>query len=279
MNTGMWFLRAGKTMSVMILFPIKKNLSRLRWPIVAGSMLAALLAAQAVVALGEREQQIGENISAQTRDQRHDLLRPAEKARFFHANIFKRVHAATADNVNESFTVPGSYFRALTRIYGASVDHHALAHIEPPVQANEPMPLDEVAKFHQMQTHMPVAMARVTSEFGDRPNPLGKGHVFHRGIDLAAPVGTPVYAVAAGTIIRAVNDRSYGNVVVINHHNGYKTLYAHNSRLLVKVGEKVKAGQPIAKVGSTGHSTGPHLHFEIHRSGQRVDPGPYLAAL
>jgi murein DD-endopeptidase MepM/ murein hydrolase activator NlpD len=66
---------------------------------------------------------------------------------------------------------------------------------------------------------------------------------------------------------------------VIDHHNGYRTLYAHNSTLLVKPGERVKAGQDIAKVGSTGRSTGPHLHFEIHRDGARVDPYPYLAAL
>lgn len=164
-----------------------------------------------------------------------------------------------------------AYSRTLTHIYGVSTDQ---LHTQ-----DEAMPTDELAKFHQMDARMPLTLARITSEFGDRPNPLGKGHVFHSGIDLAAPAGTSVHAVAAGTVIKAVRDRSYGNVVVIDHHNGFKTLYAHNAKLLVKAGEQVKAGQSIAKVGSTGHSTGPHLHFEIHRSGQRVNPGPYLAAL
>jgi murein DD-endopeptidase MepM/ murein hydrolase activator NlpD len=263
-----------KVMSVVD-FSLRKHLSRLRWPTVAGSMLVALLAAHTVMAYGGRGSMDG-GTGAQASNQAQDFLPSQEKNWVSTANVYKRAHAATADHVD---VAPGAYFHALTRIYGASIDLHQPGQINPTAQTNEPMPLDEVAKFHQMETHMPIAMARVTSEFGHRANPLGKGHVFHRGIDLAAPVGTPVYAVAAGTVIKSIRDRSYGNVVVINHHNGYKTLYAHNSKLLVKVGEKVKAGQPIAKVGSTGHSTGPHLHFEIHRSGERVDPGPYLAAL
>lgn len=266
-------------MPVIRLSPVKKGFSRLRWPTVAGSMLAALLGAHAVMASTEREPFDG-GISAQALAPSRDFLQMPERSWLSPTHVSKRAYAATADHVDKDFAAPGSYFRALTRLYGASTDHLTPEQIGQIAQAaDEPMPLDEVARFHQMETHRPVAMARVTSEFGDRPNPLGKGHVFHRGIDLAAPVGTPVYAVAAGTVIKATRDRSYGNVVVINHHNGYKTLYAHNSKLQVKVGEKVKAGQLIAKVGSTGHSTGPHLHFEIYRSGQRVDPAPYLAAL
>lgn len=129
------------------------------------------------------------------------------------------------------------------------------------------------------EEHAPVALARISSTFGVRPNPLGSGYVFHRGIDFAAPTGTPVYAVAGGTVVKAYRSSSYGNVVVIDHHNGYATLYAHASKLLVKSGERVAAGEQIAKVGSTGHATGPHLHFEIQHSGQRINPGPYLAGL
>jgi len=179
------------------------------------------------------------------------------------------VSIATAEKTTAA---PDSYLRVLQRLYGDSTGQASAA-------ADEPLPPDEVAKFHHMDTHLPIALARISSMFGYRSNPLGKGHVFHSGIDLAAPTGTPVFAVAAGTVVRAGSDRSYGNVVVIDHHNGYQTLYAHNSKLLVKAGEQVSAGRPIAKVGSTGRSTGPHLHFEIHRSGQRVDPGPYLAVL
>ncbi|GGA12285.1 hypothetical protein GCM10011408_37250 [Dyella caseinilytica] len=254
---------------------VKKQLLQLKWPAVAGGMLAAWLAASAVMAAQQRAPDYLDRHASAT-DHAPDFLQVSEKAWLSHANVSRRAQAAIADVSDDLTAEPGSYFRVLTRIYGASTGHLAPEQV---VEAEEPMPLDEVARFHQMETHMPVALARITSEFGSRPNPFGRGHAFHGGIDLAARTGSPVYAVAAGTVIRAVYDRSYGNVVVIDHHNGYKTLYAHASKLLVKAGEKVKAGQQIAKVGSTGHSTGPHLHFEIHRSGQRVDPGPYLAAL
>lgn len=181
------------------------------------------------------------------------------------------LHAAMVSAAQLHAVAPAdTYSRTLTRVYGVSIDNAA---------PDKSLPQDELARFHQMDARMPLSLARITSAFGDRPNPLGKGHVFHSGIDLAAPRGTPVHAVAAGTVVKAAGDRSYGNVVVIDHHNGYKTLYAHNARLLVKAGQQVKAGQSIANVGSTGHATGPHLHFEIYRGGQRVNPGPYLAAL
>ncbi|WP_164931847.1 M23 family metallopeptidase [Dyella sp. M7H15-1] len=258
---------------------VKKHLARVHLLAVASGMLAVWLAAYAVIVSAEG-MRADSGMIAFADGQQPDFLQMLEKSWLSHTNVSKRVYAATADNVlDEPSTAPGSYFRTLTRIYGAATDHFAFGYESDAQDTDEPLPMDEVARFHQMETRMPIARMRVTSEFGHRPNPIGKGHVFHRGIDLAAPAGTPVYAVAPGTIIRATSDRSFGNVVVINHHNGYKTLYAHNSRLLVKVGEKVKAGQQIAKIGSTGHSTGPHLHFEIHRSGQRVDPGPYLAAL
>jgi murein DD-endopeptidase MepM/ murein hydrolase activator NlpD len=275
-DSGLELLRAGKTMFAVNLSAIKNQLVRLHWPTVAGGVLAAWLATYMVTAsAGVMQGALDASVSGA--DPSHDFLRMPERSWLSHTNVSKRAQAAMADSADEAFAAPGSYFRALTRIYGVATEHDAPEQLA--LVADEPMPLDEVARFHQMETHMPIRLARVTSEFGHRPNPLGKGHVFHRGIDLAASVGTPVYAVAAGTVIRASRDRSYGHVVVIDHHNGYKTLYAHNSKLLVKAGARVKPGQQIAKVGSTGHSTGPHLHFEIHRSGQRVDPGPYLAVL
>jgi murein DD-endopeptidase MepM/ murein hydrolase activator NlpD len=265
-------------MSMVGLSLLKKSLAMLSGRTVAGGMLAAWVATYAVaMAHGSAPQPSGLGAFP---GQQHDFLQTPDKSWLSQANVSRRVYAATASTVDNSSLAPGAYFRVLARIYGAATEYHAPVQVEQSAQvADEPMPKDEVATFHAMETHVPVALARISSVFGRRPNPLGKGHVFHRGIDLAAPTGTPVYAVAAGTVIRSMRDRSYGNVVVIDHHNGYKTLYAHNSKLLVKVGEKVKAGQPIAKVGSTGHSTGPHLHFEIHRSGQRVDPRPYLAVL
>ena len=269
------FCAPEKAMFVVNLSSIKKYLERFRWSGLAGGMLLAWLATYVVTAsAGETRVETGTN--ALLADQPRDFLRMSETSWLSPANVFRRASAVT-EGTDQAPAAPGSHFRALTRIYGAATEHDPAESTA--VDADEPMPVDEVARFHQMETHLPIRLARITSEFGDRPNPLGNGHVFHRGIDLAAPVGTPVYAVAAGTVIRAGSDRAYGNVVVINHHNGYRTLYAHNSMLLVKAGARVTPGQQIAKVGTTGHSTGPHLHFEIHRSGQRVDPGPYLAAL
>jgi murein DD-endopeptidase MepM/ murein hydrolase activator NlpD len=98
----------------------------------------------------------------------------------------------------------------------------------------------------------------------------------HEGIDLAAPYGTPVVAPAAGTVERVTEQTGYGNVLEIDHGNGVETKYAHLSRILVHVGQKVTRGQPIAAVGNTGLSTGPHLHYEVHVNGKVVDPLTYV---
>jgi murein DD-endopeptidase MepM/ murein hydrolase activator NlpD len=98
----------------------------------------------------------------------------------------------------------------------------------------------------------------------------------HKGLDIAAPTGAPVKAVAPGKVVFSSQAGGYGNLVVIDHGNGFTTRYAHNRTLLVSVGDTVRAGQEIAHVGSTGRSTGPHLHFEVLRNGYAVDP---LAAI
>lgn len=103
----------------------------------------------------------------------------------------------------------------------------------------------------------------------------------HRGIDLAAPIGTPVYAAQDGTVVAASYgawDKSYGNMVAIYHRDGNYTNYAHLSKIKTRVGKKVKAGDLIGLCGSTGRSTGPHLHFEVHlgRKWNRVNPKPYI---
>lgn len=119
-------------------------------------------------------------------------------------------------------------------------------------------------------------MPRITSKFGMRMHPILKRNIMHYGIDIAVPSGTPVYSMADGKVIIAEYQNGYGNVVVIDHGSGLTTLYAHNSKLLVSVGEKVKKGQIISKSGSTGYSTGPHLHFEVAINGKQVNPEPYL---
>ena len=98
----------------------------------------------------------------------------------------------------------------------------------------------------------------------------------HEGIDIAVGQGTPVHAAAAGTVIYAGWMEGYGNLVVIDHGNGLSTAYGHNSSLASSVGQSVAAGQVIAYSGSTGHSTGPHVHFEVRVNGAPVDPLGYL---
>lgn len=112
--------------------------------------------------------------------------------------------------------------------------------------------------------------------FGYRKSPItGRGET-HRGIDIPAPRGTTVYAAAGGTVITASYLNSYGNAVIIDHGGGLSTVYAHNSKLLVSVGDTVSKGQAISQVGSTGDATGNHLHFEVRVNGQYTNPLPYV---
>jgi murein DD-endopeptidase MepM/ murein hydrolase activator NlpD/aryl carrier-like protein len=117
---------------------------------------------------------------------------------------------------------------------------------------------------------------RISSDFGNRTHPITRRPDFHHGIDVGAPLGTPIIAVMDGVVERATFNSSYGFYVEINHGNGLSTLYAHNSRNMVREGQQVKRGETIALIGSTGSSTGPHIHFEVRLSGTRVDPKPYL---
>ncbi|TVO53443.1 M23 family metallopeptidase [Denitromonas halophila] len=123
----------------------------------------------------------------------------------------------------------------------------------------------------------PVTEGRRSSVFGNRYDPFTGRRAFHSGQDFAAPSGTPIRASAGGKVIEAGYHREYGNKVEIDHGNGLVTRYAHASKLYVKEGDVVTPGQKIAAVGSTGRSTGPHLHFEILENGEFVDPVHYLA--
>lgn len=117
---------------------------------------------------------------------------------------------------------------------------------------------------------------RLSSHFGHRSSPGGIGSTNHQGIDIPAPTGTPIIAVKEGTVKTAGPSGGYGNCVVIDHENGYETLYGHMSQITCNAGDKVKPGDVIGKIGSTGNSTGPHLHFGILKNGVYVDPEPYL---
>mgnify|MGYP000568078189 CR=1 FL=1 len=116
----------------------------------------------------------------------------------------------------------------------------------------------------------------VTSEFGYRSDPFTGETRGHTGIDLAVPTGTPIRAALPGTVTVSQYNSSYGYYVIIDHGNGLSTLYGHNSRLLAQVGQTVEAGDIISLSGSTGRSTGPHLHFEVRVNGERTNPRYYL---
>jgi murein DD-endopeptidase MepM/ murein hydrolase activator NlpD len=116
----------------------------------------------------------------------------------------------------------------------------------------------------------------ITSDFGWRVHPIFKTRRFHSGLDLAVPYGTPVAAAAGGTVILSGWVGGYGKTVIIDHGGGISSLYGHNSTLLVQEGSVVRSGQIISKVGTTGFSTGPHVHFEVRKNGEAVDPRDWL---
>lgn len=123
----------------------------------------------------------------------------------------------------------------------------------------------------------PVLDGYISSGFGRRTDPITRRIAVHSGLDFAAPRGTPIHAVGAGVVTFSGRHGAYGNMVEISHVGGYKTRYAHAHELQVKKGDLVKKGEQIATVGSTGRSTGPHLHLEVYRNGMAIDPARFLA--
>ena len=131
----------------------------------------------------------------------------------------------------------------------------------------------------RMPTRWPVRGAEMSSPFGNRADPFSQRHAFHAGLDFAAEYGTPILAAAGGTVAFAGFRSDYGWMVEIAHGNGLATRYAHASRLLVSPGAVVVPGERLGHVGSTGRSTGAHLHFEVLRDGAQIDPKRYLARM
>ncbi len=122
----------------------------------------------------------------------------------------------------------------------------------------------------------PIQNSYITSGFGGRADPFGGGSQFHKGIDFEADVGDPVLSVADGVVSYSGVRSGYGNVIEVDHGNGYVTRYAHNSQLLLRVGDLARIGQQIAKAGSTGRSTGAHVHFEVWENGRVVNPRKFV---
>lgn len=135
-----------------------------------------------------------------------------------------------------------------------------------PVKAAEPVQEPEKFSFPLKE------LKRISSGFGDRTDPFTGKTRFHHGMDIAASQGTPVYPASSGKVIFSGTKGGYGNMVEILHDDGLVTRYGHNAENTVKEGDIVSPSQPIAYVGSTGRSTGPHLHFEVLRNGKALDP-------
>jgi murein DD-endopeptidase MepM/ murein hydrolase activator NlpD len=137
---------------------------------------------------------------------------------------------------------------------------------------------DQQMQRNLVPTQEPVLGARVGSPFGFRIDPISGKSALHTGLDFPADTGTPIFAAAGGVVIVQAEHHAYGNMIEVDHGNNLITRYAHTSRVFVKKGDIIKRGQKIAEVGSTGRSTGPHLHFEVWVAGVVQDPRRFLNA-
>ncbi|OCW58708.1 M23 family metallopeptidase [Hoeflea olei] len=178
-----------------------------------------------------------------------------------------------------------------TGLPGASVDDTAVG--GPFVRPNDPNAFDttledldqalnrlDTVKRHAraLPIGIPAPGREITSRFGNRPDPFLGRLAFHGGIDFRTPTGTPIFSTGAGVVTHAGRNAGYGKMVEIDHGNGITTRYAHLSAVEVAEGDRVAPGTRIGKSGSTGRSTGPHLHYEVRRNGNAVDPMRYLKA-
>ena len=160
------------------------------------------------------------------------------------------------------------YFNALSREQAAAI---AAAAAQKPSNGSSAAPSSSGFVF-------PLAYAtKITDAYGYRIHPLSGTKKWHNGVDFAAGEGTAIYATKAGTVTSATYNEAYGNMVTINHGDGYSSLYGHMTNYIVSVGDTVSAGQTIGYVGSTGWSTGPHLHFTIYYNGSDVNPLNYVS--
>jgi murein DD-endopeptidase MepM/ murein hydrolase activator NlpD len=153
-----------------------------------------------------------------------------------------------------------------------------LEELKPELELTKNAVQKQLAKLQVTPTIWPTDSRTVTSLFGVRKDPFTHRATFHAGIDISGDTGEPIYAAADGVIISADRSSSHGNNVLISHSNGIRTHYSHLSKILTNVGAKVSKGDIIGKMGSTGRSTGPHLHYEVIVNGENVDPRPYLNA-
>jgi len=170
---------------------------------------------------------------------------------------------------SSAYTLPASLSESIDRLAGQFDSQQAQ------LEALSDMLMDRSIESSLRPTGMPVN-GYISSYFGGRPDPFSGHAARHTGIDIATPKGTPVTAVAEGMVTFAGQRSGYGNVVEIDHGNGYMTRYAHNSAILARPGQRVRVGDAIAKAGSTGRSTGSHVHFEVWYHDRVVNPLAYV---
>ena len=180
-------------------------------------------------------------------------------------NIYKVSYDNSGDLVStKEYIVPKKSFVKRTNFDGINEKVNYLSYLESFVNS---MPLTN-----------PMNTYRITSNFGDRPDPFERNTRFHRGLDLAAPLNSKVVATANGTVIYAGNRGGYGNYVKIKHDNSITTEYAHLKNIAVKVGDSIKRGDVLGLQGNTGRSTGTHLHYEIRVDDEIKDPRNFINA-
>ena len=205
----------------------------------------------------------------------------------FETNCDKEVSNSTVTSLDETVDTNSSanwrYAIATSVVIAAMVIPQASGWIESQllVKSLQSLILPKTIRRNQVLKNGRIAFPTaagtpVTSEFGWRTHPITGDRKFHAGIDFGAAKGTPIYAVDAGRVVFAGDKSGYGKAVVIQHQRGLSTLYGHASQLYVQQGQQVVRGQMIGAVGSTGFSTGPHLHFEVRSNGVAQNPRPYL---
>ena len=196
-------------------------------------------------------------------------------------DLMKQIAGTTTNEANQHQVIDAT--NKLAAVVADVINQTEPAQTEPKAQVeqpkSEPAPKAEPKKSEakaNIPSGKPCDYSRISSPFGERIHPVYGRKSFHKGVDLAAPNGTPIYATADGIVAFAGVCNGYGNFIKLNHQNGYKTGYAHMSRMVVSTNAKVKKGDLIGYVGSTGTSTGNHLHYEVYYGDQLTDPAKTL---
>lgn len=227
-----------------------------------------------------------EVVKEQIEDHKAELEKATKEKESFMANLLEDIdtYEKEYDDLNkqaDEITAQIKALQAKEAAERAARERAAAANATRQGQAsrtggnNNPSPAPSPNTGGRMAWPVP-ASSRVTSPFGYRIHPIYRDSRMHTGIDIAAPSGTAIVAADSGTVISSSYMGGYGNTVMIDHGGGMVTLYAHNSANLVSVGQAVSRGQTVALMGSTGNSTGPHLHFEVRQNGGYVNPLPWI---